>query len=623
MGTQESCTSFDHPVSPPSLCWSYRLCREAHSTTTAPLTAAPVFSHAFDILCNVILASSVDVVVAVLPQVQDVHSFMVARPGIQNLLELFLRCASSSRLGALTMPSLISLQPLACSTRTRPLQTPSQHSPHHPHILLLTPYPVPDPLTPSQHLKLPSHPHPMHPMHPLCHTVPQPHPCCLASAPPRVHSPPLTAARPASPPRDDPWPACRGERPLTWECAGPSQLLEFPAGAPVALHGGLATTPLSLTYSPVFAQACHAFAWGSVGYLHMLLHVLRLLCYLVIGHIIPAWHSGRCPWNHDDAPVTHKRLAHVPLQPLSQGNRPSARVPPEATAPLHIGIDPGLWVLSQLFRTSWVQVCSEPVIGPGSRHAQRGCLFCSRHAHAHSAAGGGGAGGPGTLASPHTAAMHEPAMAETVSCRLVANATASSRQASVAGNACITCTAAPLVVVQPLPGSCEVEVRGSEGQAQGGAVHVLHCGSGAAVVYPLAGRYGTRMHDNAPQEYAAQLASLLGDYLRPRGNQVRQLGSLLSYPEPHDGRGGGAAGEAAGMHVDLMQGTWGAAVQRAVVNQEVAGRQGWQAMAPGLLGGQRACFVVPALGAPEGMLRAAAGSLAQCQEARLFTGCHQ
>lgn len=52
--------------------------------------------HAFDILCNAILASSVDIVVAVLPQVQDVHSFISARPGIQNLLESFLRCASHS-----------------------------------------------------------------------------------------------------------------------------------------------------------------------------------------------------------------------------------------------------------------------------------------------------------------------------------------------------------------------------------------------------------------------------------------------------------------------------------------------------------------------------------------------
>lgn len=94
VGTQEACISFDHPISPPSLCWSYRLCTEVYSPSSYPLTAAPVFMHAFDILCNAILASSVDIVVAVLPQVQDVHSFMAARPGIQNLLESFLRYAS-------------------------------------------------------------------------------------------------------------------------------------------------------------------------------------------------------------------------------------------------------------------------------------------------------------------------------------------------------------------------------------------------------------------------------------------------------------------------------------------------------------------------------------------------
>lgn len=416
---------------------------------------------------------------------------------------------------------------------------------------------------------------------------------------------------------------CRGERPLQWECATPSQLLEFPAGAPLALRGGHATAPLSLTYSPIFANACHAFAWGSVGYLHMLLHVLRLLCYLVVGHIIPAWHSGRCPWNHDDACITHKRLSHSPLQPLSQGRR----VPPEATAPLHIGIDPGLWALAQLFRTSWVQVCTEPVTAPGGHHALHGCLFCSRHGHAAAAAGS--ADGTRTLESLHTTAMHEPAMAETVSCRLVGNATASSRQASVAGNACVTCTAAPLVVVQPSPGSCDVGVHGSEGQAPGAAAYVLRGDTGAAVTYPLAGRFGTRMHDNAPQEYVAQLVALLGDHLLPRADQIRQLGSLQSLPEPCDGVPGraggcnGSPGGIAGMHVDLMQGTWGSAVQRAVVEEEVAMRQGRQAMAPGLLGGERACFAVPALGAPEALLRSAAGSLAQCQEARLFTGCHQ
>lgn len=92
VGAQAACVSFDQPVS--SMCWSSRLCVEAGSADARGLTHAPVFMHAFDMVCNSLLAGSVDIVTALLPQVHDVPGFLEARPSVQRLLESFLRCAT-------------------------------------------------------------------------------------------------------------------------------------------------------------------------------------------------------------------------------------------------------------------------------------------------------------------------------------------------------------------------------------------------------------------------------------------------------------------------------------------------------------------------------------------------
>ena len=47
--------------------------------------------HAFDMVCNSLLAGSVDIVTALLPHVRDVAAFLEAWPSVQRLLESFLR----------------------------------------------------------------------------------------------------------------------------------------------------------------------------------------------------------------------------------------------------------------------------------------------------------------------------------------------------------------------------------------------------------------------------------------------------------------------------------------------------------------------------------------------------
>lgn len=68
---------------------------EAGSTDACGLTQAPVFMHAFDMVCNSLLAGSVDIVTALLPHVRDVSGFLEARPSVQMLLESFLKYAPS------------------------------------------------------------------------------------------------------------------------------------------------------------------------------------------------------------------------------------------------------------------------------------------------------------------------------------------------------------------------------------------------------------------------------------------------------------------------------------------------------------------------------------------------
>ena len=247
--------------------------------------------------------------------------------------------------------------------------------------------------------------------------------------------------------------------------------------------------------------------------------------------------------------------------------------------------------------------------------------------------------------------MTAPAMAETTSCRILNTpqslaTTPSNDQAQ----ACITCTAAPLLVAEVPPGappnhpSFVQPSNSSIHHRLGSGIRIsAPVGSGAvqsevathaAVMWPEGGRFGTRLHDVAPQEHVLQLLQVLRDHLEPHSVQVRGLGSFRSLPQgpsanelhaPVDG-GADSVSASAGdsrIHVDLLQGTWGGAVRASAVHAEVSQRQGQQGLVPGTVGGQFAGFYVPALSLPSSLLHAAVQALHKCDSARLWTGCHQ
>jgi hypothetical protein len=91
------CTSMRQAL--PASCWSDKLCVEpqAQPNSSAPmLTSSGPFKHAFELLCNCILANSVDIVGALLPNVTCQRTLEAARSPVQRLLEAFLRCASAT-----------------------------------------------------------------------------------------------------------------------------------------------------------------------------------------------------------------------------------------------------------------------------------------------------------------------------------------------------------------------------------------------------------------------------------------------------------------------------------------------------------------------------------------------
>lgn len=440
---------------------------------------------------------------------------------------------------------------------------------------------------------------------------------------------------------------CRGEQPLCWQLASTSQLREFPAGAVAALssRGGLQSRSPVILCSPFFVNACHSFAWGTIGYIHMLLECQRLICYLLIGHVLPAVHSGSSSWDAEASsgscpPGRRSKLLMLP-HTAAHGEQAA-----HCTQELHIGLDPGLWALSQLFHCTWAHACSPPVTMPsqnGPQHARQGCLFCADALRKQNRQA------PETLATAHSEGMTAPAMAETTSCRILRSPKSSSGECSIV-QACITCTAAPLLVAevpasvppnhpslaQPSGASMQHQLgSGIRIKAPPGPNNAQSCGAThAAVVWPEGGRFGTRLHDVAPQEHVIQLLHVLRDHLEPHSDQVRGLGSFRSLPwgdsqnTPEGASQDGAASmldstEDSQIHVDLLQGTWGGAVRDSAVHAEVAQRQGQQGLVPGTAGGQFAGFFVPALSLTPAMLSATVQALDKCDSARLWTGCHQ
>lgn len=281
----------------------------------------------------------------------------------------------------------------------------------------------------------------------------------------------------------------------------------------------------------------------------------------------------------------------------------------------------------------------------GPQHARRGCLFCADAAQKQDRSA------PDSMATAHSAGMTAPAMAETTSCRIL-----QTPQSPVIAppdhqpRACITCTAAPLLVVEVPPGAPPnhpsfVQPSNSSIQHQlgsgirikapvGAGVAEGEVATHAAVMWPEGGRFGTRLHDVAPQEHVIQLLHVLRDHLEPHSGQVRGLGTFRSLPQrPTENHIDGPAEVGVGslaastgdtrIHVDLLQGTWGGAVRASAVHAEVSQRQGQQGLVPGTVGGNFAGFFVPALSLPSSLLDAAVQALHKCDSARLWTGCHQ
>jgi hypothetical protein len=357
----------------------------------------------------------------------------------------------------------------------------------------------------------------------------------------------------------------------------------------------------------------------------MLLECQRLICYLVIGHILPAWHSGESAWQSEA--TSSATSPRTKLLQLPQAHMYKDR-PADSAAELHMGLDPGLWALSQLFHCSWAHVCSRPIAvssQPGA-HAHRGCLYCGKMAQKASRCASE------TLACEHSAGLHAPTMAETNSCRILYAAPAAEPP-----NACVTCTAAPLLVAQVPPGAPpghNLHALRSVPQQLGAGIRLQSVGAGdctshTAVMWPEGGRFGTHLHDLAPHEHVLQLLHVLGDHLEPAAEQVRALGSFRACADgacgaraPVDGPPAERRARA-DVHVDLLQGMWGGAVRREMVHAEVALRQGLQALVPGQLSGYFAGFVAPALGLPPSLLHAGVQALQKCAGARLWTGCHQ
>jgi hypothetical protein len=368
---------------------------------------------------------------------------------------------------------------------------------------------------------------------------------------------------------------CRGQRLLRCQMACKEQMQEFPAGALVAMANQ------TLLYSPHLAKACSAFTWGSVGYLQLCMECLRVLAYTIVGYVLPSWHA-RCHSFVDESnagswPHTKQLQAARRKGQHSEGAR--------SFEALHVGVDPGLWALAQLFRTSWQRFCTVPEAEPGQARAKQGCQRCAQQALATGLVGG---------------AAH----AETLCCGL----SVSDRGLERVG-VCTTSGPAPVMVVHNV-----LDDAGVHGSWAGGA---LAC----VVLLNESSRFGSRMHDQPPEEYLVRMLHCVGDFLEPKGTQVCELGSFR--PAMGHSIVDGNVSPAAGLHVDLRHGSWGACVRPKSMHEELAQRQGAQALVPGPLSSSRAAFFVPGLAHAPSFLGQGVHAVEQCTRRRIWAGCHQ
>lgn len=352
----------------------------------------------------------------------------------------------------------------------------------------------------------------------------------------------------------------RCQRQLHWRAADVAQLHASPSGAPLALVEQL------LVYPPAFASACGAFVWGSVGYVQMTLECLRLLCYVVLGYVLPAWLLQQ------DSLVGHVAGG------VWRTCKPLAAIVGDAAAEdLPMGTDPGLWALRQVFRSSW-QRFSAAADAPLGAAA---CLRCGpqRPAELRDAAASLrsellGADGESEAERPHATALPAPVLVVTG-----AAAAGASRDDSHAS-------------WELSPG-----------------VH--------AIVHDSA-RGGARLHDQVSADYRGCLDRCMRDVVAVDADQVTRLGTFRAADVLH------AEGEqgSGGRHVDLVRGAWGGEVAAGALKRELMTRQGTQGIVPGRLGALPAFYVVPALVCTPTLLAAGCEALQVCLRRRIWAGDH-
>jgi hypothetical protein len=372
---------------------------------------------------------------------------------------------------------------------------------------------------------------------------------------------------------------CRGNRSLQLRAATADELRAYPAAALIAMAG------LQLVYPPQFASECAAFAWGSVGYIQMCMECLRMLVYLLLGYILPAWLQNL------PAFASENYLQALPPEKPLTGAADTGSAGASALM-LHIGADPGLWALQQCFECQWQRVCTPPESSTRPQ-ALQGCLRCAASQP------------PQPLRTSGSTQLQ--CLAATVVLPPAHTGMAQS---------CCTCAAAPVTVVgRPL----EPDGQGSPPNQQASSSRTTS--DMRILVHEDSTRFGTRLHDQASPQWLAQAAEVANDYLAPQRSQIRQLGTFQGLQAGHtDQQQTPSSGRA---HVDLRSVDWGSCIQEAFLHQQLSERQGRQALVPGPLGAEPAAFVVPAFAQPPALLALGSKALRECVERRIWAGCHQ
>ena len=347
---------------------------------------------------------------------------------------------------------------------------------------------------------------------------------------------------------------------LRFDAACTETLPDFPAGALLAI-----TEDNSIVYSPAFAASCHAFSYGSLGYIQMCAECLRMLVYLVIGYVLPAL----CQQSQQ-----YISKATLEAWPHSKALAPSPE-PGKRAGPVGLGHDPGLWVCRQCFRTSWARMC---LLEPGAHAAAQpseACLRCTTSA---------------PLRGTHT---------ERALCAPIAGASDSSDDAQPHA-AALTSAAASVLLVQRLP-------------------RPPHTAEPPAVIlHREAVRSGATLHDEPSAQQRQELAAHLQDHLAPQPGQVAALGSFESCAQH-----GAPQDTTPRLFADLRSQRWGACVDARAAKEELAQRQGACALVPGPLGPAAAFFYVPAFAHDQALLQRGLAALHDCRRLRLWAGYHE